>query len=171
MTDAYGLPAGIGLRLATNDDCDGIIDLVDGVLIEYGDRICLDPGGSEADLQDIEDGYRKFGGEFWVLESHKQIIGCHATRPDKQDAKVCTFKRLYLDTRYRGTSCGHVLMQITIDWAREAGFHRVEFWSDTRFERAHRFFEKFGFRKNGESRNMTDSAVPYWEYFFYLNLQ
>lgn len=61
-------------------------------------------------------------------------------------------------------------MQVTIDWARDTGFERVEFWSDTRFERAHRFFEKFGFQKSGEVRDMTDSVVPYSEYFFFLEL-
>ena len=170
MAGRYDLPAGIRLRLATNDDCEGIISLVDGVLIEYGDRICLDPGGSEADLKDVETGYRQQGGEFWVLEADGKIIGCHATRPDKQDSQVCTFKRLYLDNGFRGTSCGHVLMQVTIEWAKNANFDRVEFWSDTRFERAHRFFEKFGFQKNGKTRHMTDSAVPYSEYFFYLDI-
>jgi len=166
----YDLPDGVEIRLATNSDCDGIIALVDGVLIEYGDRICLDPGGSEADLQDIEGGYRAKGGEFWVLEHQQRIVGCHATRPFTEDQAVCTFKRLYLDTTLRGTSCGHVLMQATIDWARQESFRRIEFWSDTRFERAHRFFEKFGFQKNGKSREMNDSALTYWEYFFYLDL-
>lgn len=164
------LPDGVRLRLATNDDCRGIIELVDGILIEYGDRICLEPGGSEADLQDIESGYRDFEGEFWVLDYQERIIGCHATRPDKEDSGVCTFKRLYLDPNFRGTTCGHVLMDATIDWAKKSEYRRIEFWSDTRFERAHRFFEKFGFQKTGESRNMTDSAVPYSEFFFSLDL-
>jgi putative acetyltransferase len=163
------------IRVATNDDCDGIVDVIDNVLKEYGDRICVTPGGSEADVLDIETGYRARGGEFWVLEGfhegQAQIVGTHATRPDKDNPKeVCTFKRLYLHRELRGTSWGHDLMQVTIDWARESKFKRVEFWSDTRFERAHRFFEKFGFQKSGEVRDMTDSAVPYSEYFFFLEL-
>ncbi len=171
MTIGHDLPEGVQIRLATNADCDGIIALIDGVLAEYGDRICLEPGGSEADLKDVDQAYRGIGGEFWVLEKENRIVGCHATRPDREDSAVCTFKRLYLDMMLRGTTCGHVLMQATIDWARNGNFRRIEFWSDTRFERAHRFFEKFGFQKNGESREMNDSSVTYWEYFFYLDLR
>lgn len=166
--------SGLKIRLATAEDCDGIVELIDGVLVEYGDRICITPGGSEADLLDLETGYRNKGGEFWVLEEsvgeNCRIVGTHATRPDPSKQGVCTFKRLYLHADFRGTNWGHDLMQVTIDWARDTGFERVEFWSDTRFERAHRFFEKFGFQKSGEVRDMTDSVVPYSEYFFFLEL-
>jgi putative acetyltransferase len=166
--------SGESIRLATQADTDGVVELIDGILKEYGDRICLTPGGSEADLLDFESGYRAKGGEFWVLESVKEgdsrIIGTHATRPDPNNGEVCTFKRLYLHSEFRGTNWGRDLMQVTIDWARNSDFKRVEFWSDTRFERAHRFFEKFGFQKSGEERHMTDSVVPYSEYFFFLEL-
>lgn len=164
------------IRLATSTDSDGIVTLIDGVLREYGDRICTAPGGAEADLLDIDAGYRAQGGEFWVLEAvdgdgGSQIVGTHATRPDAQKpGAVCTFKRLYLRRDLRGTRFGHDLMQVAIDWAKENEFERIEFWSDTRFERAHSFFKKFGFRHNGEQRHMTDAVMPYSEYFFYLDL-
>lgn len=163
------------IRFATPADVEGIVALIDSVLIEYGDRICTTPGGSEADVLDIEAGYRSKGGEFWVLESKvngvSQIVGTHATRPDPNSPdEVCTFKRLYLHRDLRGTNYGHDLMQVTIDWAREKNFERVEFWSDTRFARAHRFFEKFGFQSTGEERHMTDSVTPYDERFFFLDL-
>ena len=61
-------------------------------------------------------------------------------------------------------------MQLTIDWARERGFREVRFWSDTRFERAHRFFEKFGFQQDGRVREMHDSHEPYSEYYYSLQL-
>ena len=163
------------IRIATHDDVDGIVALIDGVLKEYGDRICLTEGGSEADILDIQTGYRSRGGEFWVLEStaddgRTSIAGTHAARQSKLDESVCVFKRLYLHQRLRGSQWGHELMQVTLDWARANSFRRVEFWSDTRFERAHRFFEKFGFARTGNVRHMTDSAVPYSEYFFFLDL-
>ena len=57
-----------------------------------------------------------------------------------------------------------------IDWAREAGFRRVEFWSDTRFARAHAFFGKLGFQTRGETRDMNDGFQPYSEFFFWLDI-
>ena len=159
------------IRIATNTDCKGIINLIGAVYAEYGDRVCLDEGGAEAELQDVEANYRGRGGDFWVLDLDGKILGTHAALPDKSDPAVCGFRRLYLDESLRGeTDWGHQLMQVTIDWARDNGFQRVQFWSDTRFERAHRFFAKFGFQPDGRKREMLDSHEPYSEYFFKLEL-
>ena len=166
------------LRLANIQDLNGISALIDSVLQEYGDHICLD--GAEADLRDISSNYFDRDGMFWVLvkqdaepnrsDMKSPIIGCHAALANPNQKHVCNFKRLYLAKPFRGTQWGHRLMQIAIDWATESGFERIEFWSDTRFHRAHHFFKKFGFQLSGQSRVMHDSHQPYEEYFFYLNI-
>jgi RimJ/RimL family protein N-acetyltransferase len=61
-------------------------------------------------------------------------------------------------------------MQWALDWARSQGFQRVEFWSDTRFERAHKFFLKAGFLTENTTRKMDDGIQPYSEFFFWLDL-
>ena len=83
---------------------------------------------------------------------------------------VCTFRRLYLAADLRGADWGRRLMQWALDWASTAGFQRVEFWSDTRFTRAHQFFEKLGFQRDGRTRQMDDGHMPYAEHFFYREL-
>ena len=61
-------------------------------------------------------------------------------------------------------------MDWAVGWSRDHAYSRVQFWSDTRFEQAHRFFERYGFTKTGETRNMDDGALPYSEYFFTMEL-
>jgi len=171
------------IRLAKNSDQKAIIELIDSVLGEYDDSVCLD--SAEADLLDIESNYfaktdqngKQLAGAFWVLENEPgKIIGTHAAIEltknlgTNQDDSKCTFRRLYLNKDLRGTQWGQRLMQNNIDWAKEQGISRIEFWSDTRFERAHRFFEKFGFQKSGEVRSMDDSHEVYQEFFFFLDL-
>ena len=62
-------------------------------------------------------------------------------------------------------------------WAHEPlgacaiGCTRVELWSDTLFERAHRFYTKHGFRHDGVIRHMTDSHEPYDELLFYKEIE
>ena len=159
------------IRLATNRDSQGVIELIAGCLSEYDDQICLEEGGAESELLDLETNYAQKGGQFWVLEITGRVMGSHATLPDPVDPTVCGFRRLYLHPSLRGeTDWGHRLMQITIEWARTQGFQSVQFWSDTRFERAHHFFRKFGFRHDGRRREMHDSHQTYWEYFFQLEL-
>ena len=128
------------IRNATNSDCDAIIQLIDSVLGEWDDRVCLED--AEKDLLDIEKFYWDLGGAFVVLPWEGEIVGTHAILPVDSTNGVCTFKRLYLDKRFRGTQAGYDLMQWNIDWVTEKGFKKIEFWSDTRFARAHQFFQK-----------------------------
>ncbi len=156
------------LRIANQDDCAGIIALIDAVYREYDDGVNLD--GAEADLLDLDTHYFSRGGAVWVLVDNLRVMGSHAAVPHPTKPDVCNFRRLYLDATLRGTDWGYRLMQITIDWAKEQGFHRVEFWSDTRFHRAHRFFHKFGFVPTDDVREMNDGLQPYSERFFFLDL-
>jgi putative acetyltransferase len=161
------------IRPATNADQTQIIALIDQVLQEYDDRICLD--NAEADLCDIKSSFVDLGGAFWVAtnkgtDAVPAIIGSHAALPHPERPNLCNLKRLYVAKSYRGTGVAKQLMEVAIAWAVDEGFQSIEFWSDTRFTRAHRFFEKMGFKATGEIRHMTDSHEPYSEYFYSLKL-
>ena len=156
------------LRRAEPGDREGVTHLIDTVYTEYGELLCLE--GADADLHDIVGNYDGRGGAFIVLDRGGEVVGSHAALPLAERPGVCTFRRLYLDGDLRGTQWGVALMQWTIDWARDHGMRRVEFWSDTRFERAHEFFERFGFRRDGRIREMNDGFELYREYFFWMDL-
>ena len=159
-------------RDAQQSDWEAIRDLIALCYKPYGERICLD--GADADLLKLEESYAGQNGVFVVMQNDEQhdstILGTHAVLPLRPEEGVCVFRRLYLHPSLRGQGHGDALMQWTVDWAKEHGFRRVEFWSDTRFKRAHSFFRRFGFETNGETRTMTDSFEPYQEYFFWLDL-
>jgi putative acetyltransferase len=156
------------LRPATPADVDSLVALIDGVYREYGDVIYLD--GADADLLDVDRYYRAKHGEFVVLDDAGVVRGAHAVLPFADRPGVCTFRRLYLDPALRGGSVGKQLMLWAVDWAVAHDLQRVEFWSDTRFARAHQFFKRLGFRATGDVREMHDGAAPYSEYFFYGDL-
>lgn len=161
---------GFFIRPAIISDSEALIALIDGVYREYSDRICLE--NYDADLLEVSKPYVEQGGAIVVAcEENGTIAGVHAAVPIQNQPGLFTFRRLYVAPPYRGvTPVGRLLMQWAIDYARARGAHRIEFWSDTRFKRAHRFFEKFGFQTTGETRECNDSWVPYWEYFYYLDL-
>lgn len=156
------------LRAATAADQPGIIDLVNRIYGEYGDRICLER--ADGDLSDIELNYYGQNGEFVVLERAGEILGTHALLPLLERPACCTFRRLYLDASLRGQQWGTYLMQWALDRARTRGFQRIEFWSDTRFSAGHQFFRKLGFQTDGQKRKMTDGWEDYQEYFFFREL-
>ena len=156
------------LRPARPEDQTAIMALIDAVYHEYGDRLCLE--NADRDLLDIDAHYIKAGGAFVVLDDAGRVRGTHAVLPEAARARVCIFRRLYLEAALRGGPWGVQLMQWAIDWARAHNMHRVEFWSDTRFTRAHAFFARFGFQHDGRIRPMDDGWLPYQEYFFFLHL-
>ena len=155
------------LRSFTGDDQEGVIAMIDQVYQEYGDRLCLE--GADADLTDIPATYLQAGGSFVVLAG-ETILGSHALLPLDPSTATCTFRRLYLDSSLRGTGWGEKLMDWAIEQARQEEFERVEFWSDTRFTRAHHFFERIGFQRDGRIREMSDGWIPYQEYFYWYDL-
>lgn len=155
------------LRPARSDDSDGISALIDSVLREYGDQLLLK--GGDRDLLDIDRYYVAVGGAFVVLEDNGQIRGTHAVVPAPNQAGICILKRLYLDAALRGTIWGSQLMQWTLDWARAHQMQRIEFWSDTRFARAHRFFARTGFQPDGRIRTVEDGWMTYQEYFYFMD--
>lgn len=157
------------LRPALADDQDSIIRLIDSIFREYGERIFLP--GCDRDLTDIEGSYRRLGGEFMVLEGEDGIVGTHAILPDASSAGSVHFRRLYLKPVLHGGPYGRALMDWALGWTVERRFVRACLWSDVRFTRAHRFYEKVGFTRGAETRMMFDSVMPYKEYFFSLDLK
>ena len=90
-------------RLANDHDQEAIIELIDQVYQEYGDRICL--SGADQDLLDLEATYFDQQGAFWVMvEGLGRVVGTHAAKPierslngETTDCSLCTFRRLYLE--------------------------------------------------------------------------
>ena len=157
------------LRDATDADSPAVIDLISSVYDEYGEVMYTD--GADSDLLTIETSYAECGGAFVVLEDEAgRVMGSHATSPIDPDAGLLTFRRLYLHRSLRGSGCGKRLMDWAVEWSRNHGYQHVEFWSDTRFTHAHAFFERYGFTKTGEIRDMDDGALPYSEFFFTMDL-
>ena len=155
------------LRPGRTEDGPRLVRLIDEVYREYGDE--ADVAGYDRDLLDVEAAYRDKGGEFVVLEEDGEIVGAHATQPIDPEKGLLTFRRLYLPARVRGSGAGRFLRDWAVQWGRNNGYRRVEFWSDTRFSRAHRFFERYGFERGG-IRHVEEGKLKFSEYFFALSL-
>lgn len=156
------------IRPVESSDSEGIIALIDGAYREHGDRLCLD--AADADLMNVVGHYSSGDSAFVVLDDDGKVAGTHGLVPVDASLGLCTFRRLYLRSDLRGTGWGDKLMHWAIDTARQIGFRRVEFWSDTRFTRAHRFFRRLGFQQDGRVREMNDAWEPYREFFFWREL-
>ncbi len=157
------------LRPASDFDGADIACLIDRVYREHGDRLAARRG--DRDLLTVEESYWQKGGAFVVLERrHKwinagEIIGTAGMMP-LSCVGAAALRRFYVDAAFRENGAGQFLMRWAIDWAQIRGFERLEFWSDSRFAKGHRFFERIGLEKLPDEREMNDGVKPYQEVLF-----
>jgi GNAT superfamily N-acetyltransferase len=98
--------------------------------------------------------YRQRNGALWVAEDGGRITGMIATRP--LDAGAWEICRVYVTPALHGSGLGHALLDRAEHHAVTAGAERLALWSDTRFDRAHHFYEKHSYVRHGPVRVLND---------------
>ncbi len=73
--------------------------------------------------------------------------------PDHRTWEIC---RLYVKPSCHGGPLGHALLDVAENYAMGQGATRLALWSDTRFQRAHRFYEKRSYVRCGPIRVLHD---------------
>jgi putative acetyltransferase len=132
----------IEIREVGPGDRDAVVQLVREVLTEFG--FAFHVGGVERDLAEMGGRYGGDRGPFWVADDAGLAVGTVAIRP--KDETTCELKRLYLRPDRRGSGLGQSLYAHAEAFARSAGYARIWLDSSRRFARAHRLYERNGFR-------------------------
>ena len=63
---------------------------------------------------------------------------------------------MYVSGAHRGAGLAQSLIDAAEGYAREHGAAAMKLWTDTRFERAHRFYEKHGYVRQPGLRELHD---------------
>ncbi len=138
----------MNIRPATQADVPQIVKLIDEVWAEYG--CVLNTDIEEQYLLTPAEYFHGKNGEFWVVEADGKIVAtCAVQMNDKTTAEL---KSLYVHKDARKRGLGFQLAEMAIAYARDKGAIEVILWSDTRFEAAHRLYERLGFKKTGERK-------------------
>ena len=142
------------IRLGRDSDAEGFIALIGACWGEYPGCI-LDLDGEVPELRALDTYFRDQGGTLWAAEQAGRIVGMIGTRPLKEDAawEIC---RMYVDAAARGSGLAMRLLDTAESHARAAGAGRMVLWTDTRFTRAHGFYEKRGYVRQGSIRILDD---------------
>jgi GNAT superfamily N-acetyltransferase len=144
--------AAVSIRSATRHDASGVIALIGAVFVEY--RWTYDPLSEVPDLLDFDAHYTAPHGAFWVVVDNGRIVG--SVGVDRRRAGIAELHRLYLEPGQRGRGLGEALVARVVEWCRAQAIPRLELWSDTRFEHAHRLYLRLGFRRDGERALVGD---------------
>lgn len=141
------------LRPVKDEDADGLFGLVGRCFAEY-DGVMLEPDGLDKDLAAYESELLAIGGAGFVLEEDGHILALVSGGPG--EGGIYQLKRLYLDADLRGSGQALTLLHYIEGVARAHGAEEIELWSDTRFTRAHRFYEREDYAKSGRTRDLGD---------------
>lgn len=149
------------IREATAADIPRLLDLIEEVFTEYNMQFV-----AEDEVQDFLnfDSFYPAKGRLFVAALDGKVIGCAAIKYDRHGAY---FSRVYVQQAFRGRHVGKALTERLFSVAEEESIDFLHLWSDTRFRRAHRFYEKFGFDYSGRVRPLMDVNESYEYHYIY----
>ncbi len=144
-----------GLRPIRSDDSAAVIAVIGAVYAEYPGCV-LDLPGVDDDLPVLAQRWAAAGGGGWVVERGGEVVACVGWAPTGPG--IVELKRLYVAPSARRNGLGGALVELVLDTARAHGAAEVELWSDTRFEDAHRLYERHGFDRQSRTRDLHDPS-------------
>lgn len=143
------------LRAGRDDDADGFIELIGACWSEYPGCV-MDLDGEVPELRALASHYAAKGGALWAAEHDGRVVGMVSVAPGADGA--WEIGKMYVDRAHRGTGVAQTLLDAAQAHAIGAGTRRLTLWSDTRFDRAHRFYEGQGFVRSGPIRALGDKS-------------
>ena len=145
------------IRDALDSDAEALISLIGAVFDEYPGCV-LDVDGEMPQLRAVATTFRGWGGGVWVVERDGRVVGCVACTPAKNEARCLELRMLYVDKGSRRGGIASKLCDLVEGEARARGAESVELWSDTRFTDAHRLYERRGYVRGPETRELHDKS-------------
>jgi putative acetyltransferase len=142
------------LRAATDDDAQDLFGLLSLCFADYPGCF-VDPHDDLPDLRAPGGAFADNSGAFWVLEDARGRV-CACVAVDFPEKAVAELHRLYVRPDQRRRGLGGRLVAHVEDFARRHGARHLFFWSDTRFDGAHRLYQRLGYRLIAGERPLGD---------------
>lgn len=160
--------ADVAIRPALDTDRAGLIQLIGDCYAEYPGCV-LDVEREEPDLLAIASAYAGRGGQFWVgvEPASGELIASAGWLPSSapEYAGWLQARKVYVARARRRAGLATTLLDRIEGAARALGAPGVELWSDTRFLDAHRFYERRGYARGPDTRQLFDLSASV-EYHF-----
>ncbi len=150
-------------------DCEEIIELVlhcqnDGTrpIVSVDDQ---------PELLHIKEKYLDNGGNFWVAKDNGKVAGSIGLMMCSNGLAI--LKKFFVYEPYRGEPhhLGRQLYETLLTFARENGVKRMILDTPKNTDRAHKFYEKAGFKKIKKEELPIDYDYPYEDSdFFFIDI-
>jgi GNAT superfamily N-acetyltransferase len=143
------------IRPVRDGDAADLILVVSACWDEYPGCV-TDIDGEAPELRALATHLAGRGGAGWVAEQDGAAAGVVACWP--RGTGEWELGKMYLAPTLRGTGVGENLLRAAEQHARAHGAGALVLWSDTRFSRAHAFYEKHGWLRHGPLRALDDRS-------------
>ncbi|MGL4975509.1 MAG: GNAT family N-acetyltransferase [Bosea sp. (in: a-proteobacteria)] len=155
------------IRPATNADGERLAALIADCFGEY--EGCLYEPAEFPELLRPADHYAALGARLWCVDGPDgTLVGSISARewPARDQVEI---GKMYVAQSQRGNGLAQRLMTEAMAFAQASGAREMMLWTDTRFTRAHAFYEKHGFVRQIGERALGDVSLT-WEYHYRLML-
>lgn len=143
------------VRAGRDSDAVDFVRIVSTCWAEYPGCV-IDIEGEAPELFHLASYCGKRDGQVWAAEADGAVQGMVCTYPLGDGAWEVA--KMYALPALRGTGAAQQLLLAAEDFARAHGAARIKLWSDTRFDRAHRFYEKHCYVRSGPIRVLADKS-------------
>ena len=145
------------LRAGRDGDAADFIALVGACWAEYPGCV-MDVDGEVPELRALASYYAGQGGALWAAEQDGRVVGMVGTKPlgDGAPGTVWEIGKMYAYPGQRGSGLARALIDAAEGYVRGQGGATMRLWTDTRFDRAHRFYEKCSYLRDGPIRALDD---------------
>lgn len=151
------------IRDSRDSDSQALATLIAASFAEYPN--CLFEWSEFPELRAPASHFAAKGGRLWVADAPGGgIAGSLGVLPVSEQNAVEIFK-VYADPAFRGSGLAQALFARALAFAEAGRFAEMMLWSDSRFARGHRFYEKLGFKRWPGERYLADVSAT-WEYHF-----
>ena len=143
------------IRPATDADGAAVVAVVSACWDEYPGCV-TDIEGEAPELLAPATALAARGGACWVFCADGVVAGLVAAWP--LGGGVWEVGKMYVAAAHRGSGAALQLLATAEAHAAVGGAQELRLWSDTRFERAHGFYEKHSFVRTGPLRVLGDKS-------------
>lgn len=150
------LPPGFALRDAEDRDSPALIRLVDALYRDYPGCVLL-VDAEEPELRAPAGAYAPEGA-WWVVERGGDLVASIAVRPSAYRPGWGELRKLYVDRRTQGQGLGQALLRFAEDEMAARGWRQSHLWTDSRFDAAHRLYERAGWHRQALTRLLNDAS-------------
>ena len=150
------LPPGTLLRPVADGDAPALIRLVETLYRDYPGCVLL-VDAEEPELRRPASAYAP-EGDWWVAEREGEVVASVAVRPSAYRSGWGELRKLYVERQTQGQGLGAALLAFAEREMAARGWRDLHLWTDSRFDAAHRLYERAGWHRQALTRLLGDAS-------------